>query len=129
MMCARCEELEEEVAYLRSELRLSGSEAEIDRLRDFLGPTGSRGLVVGFVMALHRANGRTLAPWTLLDAMPSPTGNQDRTQELVKSVACFARKALGRDAIETVWGRGYRLSPAAMVRITNALARPERAAA
>lgn len=115
-MCQRCEELEEEVAYLRSELGISINSGEVGVLRAAirtLSP-GNRAGSVGvsrFVLALYHVHGRTLSKYQIMEALPPLNGGDDqRDPKIVDVWACAARKALGRDALENVWGRGVRLT-------------------
>jgi len=119
-MCDRCAELEEEVAYLRSELGLLADEDALLTLKRAMRVSP---VVARLVYALYRSNGRLLTCAHLEDAIPSKTGRDDYiSQSFFGALVCLARRALGRDAIETAWGRGYRLSPAGMARVAAILA-------
>ena len=118
-MCQRCIELEEEVAYLRSELGLLADEDALLTLGRALGVSP---VVARLVLALYRANGRLLTVTHLNDAVPSAKGRDEYiSQSFFASLVCLARRPLGRDAIETAWARGYRLSPAGMARVAAIL--------
>lgn len=113
MTCPHCEELEERVAWLESELGLRRSAERINRLKRLI-PTyrqSGRGLAAHLIEALYAANGKMLTKWQIMEALPSPTRNEERLLKLVDVVVCNARHGLGKDAIETVWGHGYRMTP------------------
>jgi hypothetical protein len=120
--CARCADLEEQVAYLRSELGLQHDNQAHRRVRNVMltrkaggkvGRTGS----VGLVMALYAAKGRPVTRWQILEAVASPSGNDDRLPKIIDVWVCYARKTLGHDAIENVWGKGYCLTSTGMERV------------
>jgi hypothetical protein len=45
------------------------------------------------------------------------TEHEDRMPDISKVWVCSARKALGHDSIENVWGKGYRMTPAGIARV------------
>lgn len=122
MICARCEQLEERVAWLESELGLQRDNDTYAKLRAY-----SRAVVPGysntaarFIMALYGARGRVVSRFALLEAMPPRNGGEDERSLNILSVwACWARKVVGRDGIEALWGRGYRLTPIGMARVAE----------
>lgn len=100
----RIAELEEENAYLRGELGMLTDNDAVARIRAALGiRTGAARLL----FSLYRSN-RTLPTWQLVALLP-PGRRGDETH-LIKVYVSFVRKALGRDAVETTWGIGYRLT-------------------
>lgn len=105
-MCARCLELENEVAWLRSELGLRLDMEEIAKLSNAFGfsPNQSK-----LALTLLASNGRPVTRLQLDEAMP---GDADRSYSYVSVYISHIRQALGFDAIETIWGQGYRLTPA-----------------
>jgi DNA-binding winged helix-turn-helix (wHTH) protein len=116
MMCARCEELEEEVAYLKSELGLIHDATLVDQIKRALG---IRPGPAHLLMALYRASpGRTVSRWHLLESLP-PADRPD--DSIVNVYVCKLREALGDDAIVTVWGTGYRLADHARARVAALL--------
>jgi DNA-binding response OmpR family regulator len=128
MTCARCEELEEQVAYLKSELGLSNDVETSDRLRRAMRgtyrPTHASG-ACGLVLALYAAKGRLRAKWSLMEAIPPRNGgDDDRNPKIIDVYVSCARKGLGHDAIETVWGRGYRMTDVGMERVRAILNPP-----
>lgn len=112
-MCERCEDLEEEVAYLKSELGLQEDAEAYRRLRAAMkAAAGNSGRfqAVGLVLALYHAKGRVLSRYQLLEVCPSPSGKEDRDATIINVWVHQVRKALGSGVIENVWGRGYRLT-------------------
>lgn len=119
----RIAELEEEVAYLRSELGLTHSAGREANFRKSLGITAQESR---FLMALYDARGRMLLKTQLEDAIKR--GFDGKAQKVVDVYACRVRKRIGFDAIETVWGSGYRITPKGIA-IVEAIEPKERAAA
>jgi DNA-binding response OmpR family regulator len=123
-MCSRCEELEEEVAYLKSELGLQADADLIESLRRAMPLGGLASKAHGaahLVAALYRAHGRTLTRDQLMERLPSRNGRDDRDDKLCAVYVCAARKTLGHDGIQNVWGRGYRLTDAGMAKVAALL--------
>jgi len=130
-MCQRCEELEERVAWLESELGLQRAADVFAKIRAAMPAVvhgNLRGRATGLVTALYKAEGRTMTSYQIMEALPALSGIDERDPGIVKVWVCAARKTLGRDSIETVWGRGYRMTPAGLARV-KAILEPERAAA
>lgn len=126
-MCERCEELEEEVAYLKSELGIREAGERIHLLRAALGV---RPAVASFLLRLYDARGKLVTHQQLVDALPAVwCDREDRHEPITRVYCAYARKALGRDGIETVWREGYRLSATARDRIEVILAAPRPAVA
>ena len=85
---------------------------------------------VEILMMLYRARGRTVAHDFIHRNMAQcgfHTTRDDTLPDLVKVQVCHLRRALGKDAIETVWGHGYALSPE-MVAAIDAMRAPVEAA-
>lgn len=124
MMCERCEELQEEIAWLKSELGLLTSTAQHDKLLQYLKAlyAAATPSIASMILALRGANGRPMERLQLLDAMPSPGGREDRGYSFVNTQVCHARRALGKAAIRNVWGVGYCLTPAGLAMVDEALA-------
>lgn len=125
--CPRCEQLEEEVAYLKAELGLVVGSDDIQALRGAMRDAGSpdrigRTSPASVVMALYRAKGRTLSKYQLMEAIPPrDRAEDDRNEKIVDVWICRARKGIGRDALENIWGKGYRLTPVGMARVAAIL--------
>jgi DNA-binding response OmpR family regulator len=111
------EELEEEVAYHRSELNEAATERNFTSLRRAfaLAPTETR-----FLLALYEARGRTLSKWIFDEKVPPVTG-QDRQSNVVAVYICRIRHAIGRGAVKSEWGRGYYLTPEGAETVSRAI--------
>jgi DNA-binding response OmpR family regulator len=124
--CERCLELQERVSWLESELGLQRSSAEWALLKRVFPASkdghGANGVALKTIMALYHARGRPLSCLQIMEAVPPRGGGDD--ERYAESVRCWivrARQIAGSDAIETVWGRGYRLSDVAMKKIKSVL--------
>jgi len=104
-MCAKCERLEEEVAYLKSELGQVTDATLLGHLRVLYGirPQAAR-----IIERLYRARPKVLNQMRLAEAL-SGEGDSDR---LVDVFVMHARKVLGHDAIITHRSFGYSIGPA-----------------
>jgi hypothetical protein len=113
------DDLEAEVVYLRSELGLMRDDDDLAALRQAYPMPRS---AARLVLALRAAGQRGLTYQQLDDALPQVRGAEGERQLKVFSVwAHYARKALGFDAVETIWGRGFRISPQGAARVDAAL--------
>jgi hypothetical protein len=111
-MCQRCEELEEEVVYLRSEMGLQQNSADIAAIRMAfrVSPCSAK-----LLLALYRAKGRPVSPYQLLEAMPPRYDRNDgRDPQMIAVLVSKIRKALGHDFIRTERTRGLHLPREAM---------------
>jgi DNA-binding response OmpR family regulator len=125
--CESCAELAERVAWLESELGLQRADTSFDDLRSYLRTrvqSDRRGTpnVTRLILALYRANGRVMNTDQIMEAIPPMGGSvfEDlRDTAIVKVWVCYARRCLGRDAIESAWGKGYRLSPSGMALVAS----------
>lgn len=106
-MCQRCEDLEEEVAYLRSEM---GERLRVERVDEVARRLKLAPGVTALLLILYGAKGRPVSIYQACEALPSPSKNEDRNPHLVAVYVTKIRKTLGADAIENVWGNGYRLT-------------------
>lgn len=70
---------------------------------------------------LAAADGRLLRKEALIDHLPANDSAHERQDKLVDVHMCRLRKAIGADAIETVWGVGWRLTPVGRLRVKRAL--------
>lgn len=124
-MCVRCEELEEENAWLKSELGIQQDVSRIMKLHKAMlaspaiTTSGRRG-AAEFVSALYGAKGRVMTHAQLLESVPS-RDREDRAPGITTVWAYVARCALGKDIIQTVFGRGYQLTPKGMKLVTAML--------
>ena len=129
-MCDRCEELQESVAWLESELGIQRSADRVERIKSALFPyrRSGRGQAAYLLEALYAAKGKVMTKLQILEALPSPSRNEERGLKLVDVVVCIARASLGKGAIQTVWGLGYRMTDAGLEAI-RAILEPEAVAA
>lgn len=121
--CPHCADLADRIAWLESELGIQ-DQADLERrVSALLGhcPRFGRPQIAQVIVALYAAKGKVKSKWQLLEAIPSPRGNEDRDPKLLDVLVCRARHSFGRDTIETVWGRGYRLTPVGLARIAALL--------
>lgn len=131
-MCARCEELEERVAWLEGELGLQREAWAVDTLRAAFAASpnrraGSRLGAARLVLALYRAKGRPMTTYQLMEACPPTDRREDeRSSNIVSVWAYFARQVLGKDAVASAWGQGYRLSEKGLSQVAAILAEPTR---
>lgn len=125
MMCVRCEELQERVAYLESELGIQDTADIQDRLMRALRRPDAKWTKANgaarLIARLYAAKGKPVTTLQLLEATPAKAIYDERNAEIVKVWICFGRKTLGKDAIVTVWGFGYRLSDTGMAQVTAIL--------
>ena len=110
-------ELEQEVARLRHELSLMREERVFTALRNQfrLTPVETR-----FLMALYDAKGEPLTSWALENISPSPSG-LPRASNVVAVFISRLRTSIGRTTIETIWNRGWAMTPAGLAIVDKAL--------
>jgi DNA-binding response OmpR family regulator len=133
MKCASYEELQERVAWLESELGLQRDAAVIEKLKQAMAgalahPHRSRGQAAALVAALYAAKGRPVSALQIFEAVPAKdaVSDDDRRPNNISVWVVTARKALGRDAIENIHGKGYYLTEEGMAKVAAILggARP-----
>lgn len=120
--------LEEENAWLRREMGQQLESAQIHALQSAFRLTPHEARIV---LLLH-ANKTRPCNWGFIDdAIPAERGRERLDPYAqVKIRICVIRKKLGHpDAVETIWGAGFRLSPAGRALIDAALSQTQRAAA
>lgn len=119
----RCADLEEQNAWLRRELGYRHSDATIGLLSDALrrGKYGGRVSCAKMLATLYGAGGNVVSKWQLMDATSDLSFEDERDSSIVKVWITHIRSALGFDAIENVWGKGYRLSPSGMAKVSAVL--------
>lgn len=110
-------ELEQEVTHLRHELSLMREERLFTALRKAfrLTPVETR-----FLMALYDAKGEPLTAWALENLSPSPSG-LERASNVVAVFISRLRGSIGRTAIDTVWNRGWAMTPVGLATVDKAL--------
>lgn len=117
-MCGRCEELEEEVAYLKSELGLQVAAGEVAALKSAFKITDHKARVL---LILYRARSRVASTAQLDDALPARYEGTERSSNFVSATISQLRKIVGADAIETIYASGYRLSEDMRARVAAAI--------
>jgi len=106
---------EARVAGLVAHLRALGAEPfAVAEWTEDLRPQG-----VALVSALAAAHPRALDVHALDVAIPRQDHAADRDPRIVNVLIHHVRAELGRDVIENIWGRGYRLSDAMAARVKN----------
>ncbi len=118
-MCNRCEALEEQIAYLKSELGQAVERTQIANVSRAFGLTPNEAWIV---VRLNRAGGRVVTYNQLLEELPSPMGNEDRLSSNINTVVCRIRAKTAPAAIETAWGLGLRSGPWLAERLPEVLA-------
>lgn len=119
--CQRCEDKDERIAWLESELGLQKHGTEVNALRRHLNV---RPQTAQLVLGMYRAKGRIMTNIQLWETIPqvrNPKADDDRDFKMLDVQVCNARKAIGADAIQTVWGIGRALSPFGMERVASIL--------
>lgn len=117
MSCAQCDELREEIAYLKSELGLNMEMARIHAVQQQFSLTTNEARLL---LALFDASPRGL---NRIQAFESMEHSSDEV--LIKAVDVYVhrlRQKLGFEAIETIWGIGHTLSAATTTLIKEVLA-------
>lgn len=118
MTCVHCEELQEQIVYLESELGLRQSLSTIGDLHSALGLTRTEARIT---LAMYAAGGRVVTRAQFEDAMYGGNADCDRSPNLVNVYISKLRKKIGRDAFELVWGEGYRLTPPGIERVRGVI--------
>lgn len=124
MTCQHCAEKDERIAWLESELGTRTDFERIDAIRRALKRSGRNrgGNTARLIEALYAAKGRMLTRWQLMVAMPPEDhGEDERNPNMVSVYVAWARKGIGHDGIESVWGSGYRITEAGMARVAEIL--------
>lgn len=125
MTCAHCEDLKEEIAYLKSELGLQVDSGQVAAIRDAFGLTEQKARIL---LVLYKARARTISIAQFHDALPCRYGKEERSEKLVQSSISQLRKIVGADAVDTLYGQGYRLGQRMRARIDAILMRDRVAA-
>lgn len=112
------EELEDEVVYLRGELGLTTSASAIGAVKAATGLSDGPARVL---LALYRTKGRALAKHQILDTVPAQRTIDDRDPKLADVWICRIRQATCFEAVDTVWGQGYAISPTGRAIVEKAL--------
>lgn len=116
--CPRCEDMAAKIEWMEG---LLGLNAEADRL-SCLHRIGLTSQVARMMLALLGAPGRLMTKEALVESIPLIDRNYEtRDPKVVDVYISRARKRLGFDAIETVYGLGCRLTPSGAARLRQAL--------
>lgn len=114
------EDLEEELAWRRSEMGEGVLAREIEAVREVFGFTPQEAHAC---LILYRAKERPVSRVAILDQLPVVTRSEDSIGKHVQVIVCRIRKLMGKDAVITS-GDGhyrYRLSADARTRVAAAL--------
>jgi DNA-binding response OmpR family regulator len=117
-MCDRCEELQERVAWLESELGIRDDGEKVDRLRRAFRV---RPAEIRLLLRLYRAGGHLVTHDQLLDAIPASDHARDRDSNIVRVYVNRLRGGLGQDAILRCYGLGYQLTEVGLARVSAAM--------
>lgn len=104
------EERNEEIAALRRQVSAGADDAVLDAIA--VGCRLAR-QEAWLLATLYAARGRILSKERLNEVMPSPAGNwepSEREPKILDVIACRVRSKLDREAIQTVWGKGFRIT-------------------
>lgn len=101
--------LRRENAALRAQIEALGSEPVSLGLEATHGLTGQQAALIGALLAVHP---RGLDWYAIDEATPHQDHAADRDLRWVSVQVCRLRRRFGKDAIENIWGRGYRISDA-----------------
>jgi DNA-binding MarR family transcriptional regulator len=118
MMCERCEDLEEEVRFLKRELGITRSEEAEDRFCVVFGLTPKPAQMLGM---LYRRRGAAVTKNAAYDAIYATDADGPGVQNIDVSVAKI-RKALPANSVATVWARGYQLTATGLAACDAAVA-------
>ncbi len=112
-----CEACAEQIRYLEDEMRGQLETAQIQRIKRCLPVSSPQAARLALAMLAH--GDRFVSRDNVDVVLP---GSRDRDGYKIIDVAvCRLRKGFGGDAIETAWGKGWRLTPVGRARILAAL--------
>lgn len=117
--CAHCEELREEIRFLKREIAIDRQQSLVDRLvlHFHISPGEAQ-----ILTALYLAKGRVLTSAHLDECAPAVNvPAEDRDMKHVAVRILRLRKRLGSEAINNVWSRGYCLSEIGLLQVEEAL--------
>lgn len=130
--CCRCsyaehkaDQLEEQVAFLKSELGIVEDAFELNRIRSALGVRGWNEAKI--ILRLMKAK-KHVATHDLLHELVS-TRHRELSSKNVDVYVCRLRKRLGDDAIKTIWGVGFEITPVGLAIMADLLSSQEQLAA
>lgn len=119
MTCPHCQDLRDEIAFLKRQLGVQAQQDQISTLatRLRLPPAEAQ-----LLSALYDAKGRVLSVYQLDEVMPPVSSSaDDRDLKHVAIRVCRVRKKLGEESIKNIWGRGYCLTDIGRLLVEEAL--------
>lgn len=111
------EELRDEVASLRQVLDRFREERTAIALRRHFRMTP---VEVGFLLGLYNAKGECVTHRILDGLSPAPSGLL-RDSNVSAVYISRIRKALGKNSVDSVWGRGWAITPVGIAAVDRAL--------
>jgi DNA-binding winged helix-turn-helix (wHTH) protein len=116
------EELEEELAYFKQALKVEQSENRLAKLSKAFGFTPSQAKLA---LALYDRAGKVLTKEFALEVL-YPNPDEAAKRKIVDVIVCKIRTKLiyycgNQKPIDTVWGRGFQMSPAGIAVFAKAL--------
>ena len=111
------DELKEQVAFLRAEQGLVEDAEKVERLTRALT---LRPFVAKLLLRLYVVKGRILSRQSLEETI-APIAPYSPDSNMINVAVCHARRAIGKDGIETHSAIGYAITPAGMERVAAAL--------
>jgi DNA-binding response OmpR family regulator len=106
MTCPRCAALQERIEELEYELGVGNDVLKHHQLEKYFR---IRPQIARILMVLYAAGGRCVPDIVLFERMGSPLGGEQI--QVVKVQISRLRKAVP-ESVETIWGRGYRITDA-----------------
>lgn len=122
-MCDRCQELKDEIAFLRRELGIVRAEDMENRLCLVLGISKTEAAILAL---LYNRRGATLSKGAIWDVLYAGSDSEPLLK-IVDVFICKLRRRLPEDSIATIWGRGYTLTATGLAHVDEAIARPAEA--
>lgn len=115
LTAALAEVTEERDHYMR-ELGISRDHEAEGRVQSRLGLTTKE---AALLMILHRRAGRVVTKEGLMEAMYN--GMDEPEVKIIDVFVCKLRRKIGMDAVDTIWGRGYRITEAGVALVEQAM--------
>jgi DNA-binding response OmpR family regulator len=112
----KIETLQAEVAYWKSEAL---GNAEIDDQTLFARAFGLARQPVWLLNHLYAKRGRTVTRNHIAENMPGHVDPDVRDTKIVDQIIHRIRKKLGHEAVQTVWGKGFYLTPEGITMCDN----------
>lgn len=116
--CTRCQELEDEVRSLRRELAYEIDRNKAHELRRGLRLTKAQAEIMWL---LYTSNGRNVTIEAMDELTPGRHGIRRQSTKVFQVQVCRLRELMGSEAIETVPGVGYRLTPLGRLQCDEAI--------